>query len=117
MGDISVEWGGLVFDDDTYRSMLWDRYKVNSSKALTAPQAADLIVALHALLPADVRAQHPYPRDAAGTRLRWEHLAGRDPEWATPRQLRMLEAAWVLRSRAETLQAKQDAFKIGRAHV
>jgi hypothetical protein len=97
--------------DEDYRALLWDRYKASSSKGLTAAQAGDLVICLHGLLPEADRVAHPHPRDAAGTRKRWEHLAGRDEEWATPAQLRMLEAAWVQRSRAETLRAKQDAFK------
>ncbi|HOX52681.1 MAG TPA: DUF1018 domain-containing protein, partial [Fibrobacteria bacterium] len=45
--------------DENYRALLWDRYKVNSSKGLTAAQATDLVTCLHGLLPAEVRKLYP----------------------------------------------------------
>lgn len=103
-------------DDDTYRSMLWDRFRVNSSKDLTEAQAAELVATLHQLLPEADRAKHPHPRALAGAKRRYEHLAGRDQEYATPAQLRMLEAAFVQRSRAQSLAAKQLAFREWLSH-
>ena len=96
--------------DEDYRALLWDRFHAESSKALTPTQSHDLVVALHALLPADQRAEHPHPQAAAGARRRFESLAGRD-DMATPAQLRMLEASFVQRSRALDLASKQLAFR------
>lgn len=96
--------------DEDYRALLWDRFRASSSKDLTSAQTNDLVAALHALLPADQRAAHPRPQVAAGARRRFESLGDRD-DMATPAQLRMLEASFVQRSRAETLADKQAAFR------
>jgi|GEM_PF-2046900 len=100
----------IGMDDGDYRAMLWDRFHANSSKDLDARQSQELVASLHQLLPADERAQHPRPQIAAGARQRFEHLGDRD-DMATPAQLRMLEASFVQRSRAETLPEKQAAFR------
>ena len=100
----------LRLPDEDYRAMLWDRYQSASSKDLTATQANDLVAALHALLPAAERVAHPRPLIAAGARKRFESLGDRE-DMATPKQLRMLEANWVARSRAVDLAAKQAAFR------
>jgi hypothetical protein len=99
----------LGMSDENYRALLWDRYKVNSSKDLSAAQATDIVTCLHGLLPAEVQKLYPTPTIAPGTRKRFERMGQREG-MATPAQLRMLEAEWVRRSRAETLQAKQAAF-------
>lgn len=100
----------LGLTDEDYRTMLWDRYEATSSKNLTSRQANDLVAALHGLLPAEERQTHPQPQIAAGARRRFDRLGDRDG-MASPRQLRMLEASWVQRSRAEDLAAKQAAFR------
>jgi hypothetical protein len=100
----------LNMRDEDYRTMLWDRYEATSSKNLTSRQANDLVAALHELLPAEERQAHPQPQIAPGTRRRFDRLGDRD-RMASPRQLRMLEASWVQRSRAEDLSAKQEAFR------
>lgn len=100
----------IGMSDEDYRAMLWDRFHASSSKDLTVHQVRDLVASLHQLLPAEVRAQHPRPQIAAGAARRFEGLAGRD-DMATPAQLRMLEASFVQRSRAETLPEKQAAFR------
>lgn len=105
--------------DEDYRAMLWDRYQASSSKDLTRAQTNDLVAALHELLPAEERQAHPRPQIAPGVGKRFENLATRDG-MATPAQLRMLEASWVQRSRAEDLAAKQAAFRtwlLGRFRV
>lgn len=99
----------LGMPDENYRALLWDRYKVNSSKDLSAAQASDLVACLHGLLPAEVRKLYQTPTIAPGTRKRHERMGQRDG-MATPAQLRMLEAEWVRRSRADSLQEKQAAF-------
>lgn len=96
--------------DEDYRAMLWDRFRAASSKDLSASQVQDLVAALHALLPAEERKAHPRPQIAAGARRRFKGLGDRE-DMATPAQLRMLEASFVQRSRAETLADKQTAFR------
>jgi len=96
--------------DEQYRQMLEDRFHVTSSKALTPAQAGELIRSLRELLPATLRAKYPSSRPLAGTRKRFEHLANRGAEYATPPQLRMLEAEWSRHSRQVTLGEQQDAF-------
>lgn len=99
----------LTISDADYRVMLWDRFHASSSKDLTAAQAQELVATLHSLLPADQRQQHPRPQAAAGARVRFANFDGREG-MATGKQMRMLEASFVQRSRAETLAAKQAAF-------
>lgn len=100
----------IGMSDEDYRSMLWDRFRASSSNELDARQSQELVASLHQLLPAEERAKHPRPQIAAGAARRFEGLAGRD-DMATPAQLRMLEASFVQRSRAETLPEKQAAFR------
>ena len=100
----------LGISDEDYRAMLWDRFHASSSKDLTTTQVTDLVASLHALLPESDRAAHPRPQVAAGARRRFESQAGR-PDKASAAQLRMLEAAFVQRSRAQTLADKQAAFR------
>lgn len=97
--------------DEDYRAMLWDRFHANSSKDLNTRQSLELVASLHQLLPAEERAKHPRPQIAAGTRRRFDSLGTREG-MATPTQLRMLEASFVQRSRAETLPEKQEAFRV-----
>lgn len=83
----------LGLSEDDYRSLLGQRYGVDSSKALTNTQAADLLAAFEAL-----GWQPAAPSPAAAQRRGWgkaryEHLAGR-AGMATPRQLRKIEASW-----------------------
>jgi len=85
--------------DEQYRQMLEDRFHVTSSKALTPAQADELICSLRELLPAALRAKFSSSQPLAGTRKRFEHLANRSDEYATPPQLRMLEAEWSRHSR------------------
>lgn len=96
--------------DEDYRAMLWDRYQASSSKDLTRNQTNDLVAALHELLTDEERRANPLPQIAADVRKRFERLGDREG-MATPAQLRMLEASWVQRSRAEDLAAKQAAFR------
>jgi len=109
----------LGMPDDQYRQMLRDRCGVETSSALTPSQQRDLAQDLNALLPKDSRMRIT---GAGGARRRFEHLANREAQYATPAQLRMLEATWVERSRKPTRQEAQDAlnefllqhFRIGR---
>lgn len=103
----------LGMDADTYRAMLQDRFGVESSLALQPEQAAQLAQDIYALIPEAGRAKlaRPSARVApGGSRLRFAELEGRTDDYATPKQLRMLEAAWVQRSRAPSIQAKREAL-------
>ncbi|MEK7394368.1 MAG: phage protein GemA/Gp16 family protein [Fibrobacterota bacterium] len=107
---IHAQLARLGMADADYRVMLWDRYRASSSKDLTKAQAADLVASLHSLLPEADRAANPAPVAMAGARRRYERLGDRDG-MATPKQLRMLEAAFVQRSRGDALGDKQEAFR------
>jgi len=75
----------LGMDDETYRDMLWSRYKVETSKRLSKSQACELIDWLE--------------RNAIETgvwekrRQRFSHLKNRE-DMASPKQLRMIESMW-----------------------
>ena len=90
--------------DEQYRDMLKDRYGVASSLQLNQLQARSLCSDLSKTLP-----RTEPKRKKAG---RFDELAGRDSNYATPKQLRMLEAAFVQRSFMETLEQKQAAFAV-----
>ena len=92
-------------DDESYRLLLRDRYGASSSKDLSPRQADDLVACLKGLAPAPVNAK---PRRTERP-ARFAKLDGR-PGMASAKQLRMLEASWVQRSRGESLQDKQEAF-------
>lgn len=92
-------------DDESYRLLLRDRYGATSSKDLSPRQADDLVACLKGLAPV---AGNVKPRRAERP-ARFAKLDGR-PGMASAKQLRMLEASWVQRSRGETLQDKQEAF-------
>jgi len=72
----------LGLDDELYRDMLEGLYEVRSSKDLTPVQAADFIHQLRRCLGQDVG------------RNKYEHLRGRPARFATPKQLRLIEALW-----------------------
>ena len=97
----------LGMPDDQYRQMLRDRCGVETSRALTPSQQRDLANDLNALLP---EADRLRITGAGGARKRFEHLAEREAQYATPAQLRMLEATWVERSRKPTRQEAQAAL-------
>ena len=88
--------------DEQYRDMLKDRYGVSSSLQLSPLQAR--------LLCSDLSSTLPRTEPKKARKERFSELAGRDSNYATPRQLRMLEAAFVHRSRMDTLERKREAF-------
>jgi len=108
----------LGMPDDQYRQMLRDRCGAETSRALTPIQQRALANDLNALLPEDRRLRIT---GAGGARRRFAHLGNREPKYATPAQLRMLEATWVERSRQPTIEEKREVlnqfllhrFKIG----
>jgi len=94
----------LRMTDEQYRDMLRDNFGVDSSKALSDEQARSLCAALMRKLPrTEVNKKKP---------TRFSELADRDSNYATPVQLRMLEAAFVQRSFMPTLHEKQIAFTV-----
>lgn len=105
----------LGMDTDTYRAMLQDRFGVESSVALQPEQAAQLAQDLYDLIPAPGRVKLARPNSrvaAGGSVLRFAELEGRSDDFATPKQLRMLEAAWVQRSRAPKISDKREALLV-----
>lgn len=102
----------LGMPDDQYRQLLRDRFGVESSRGLKPIQQRELAKDLNALLPEGQPHAH---------RRRFENLGTREAQYATPAQLRMLEATWVERSRQPTIEEKRDVlnqfllhrFKIG----
>ncbi len=92
-------------DDESYRAMLAG-YGVESCKDLDAVQAASVIGFLQGFVSGPSRIEK---RGGAQAPKRYEDLEGRDSEWATPKQLRMLEAMWmdvtVQKSREKALLA------------
>lgn len=97
----------LGMPDDQYRQMLRDRCGAETSLALTPSQQRALAEDLNALLP---EADRLRITGAGGARRRFENLAEREAQYATPAQLRMLEAAWVERSRQPTIAEKREAL-------
>lgn len=97
----------LGMPDDQYRQMLRDRCGVETSRALTPIQQRTLVEDLNTLLPEDRRLRIT---GAGGARRRFEDLGTREAQYATPAQLRMLEATWVERSRKPTRQEAQAAL-------
>ena len=97
----------LGMPDDQYRQMLRDRCGAETSRALTPSQQRDLVQDLNALLPEDRRLRIT---GVVGARRRFENLGDREPQYATPAQLRMLEATCVERSRKPSRQEAQAAL-------
>lgn len=108
----------LGMPDDQYRQLLRDRFGVESSRGLKPIQQRELAKDLNALLP---EASRMRITGAGGARRRFENLGTREAQYATPAQLRMLEATWVERSRQPTIEEKREVlnqfllhrFKIG----
>lgn len=84
--------------DEDYRVFLGG-WGVESSKNLTPKQAAEVVATLRRL------AGQPAKRSRSKKPLRFDELAGRGSEWATPAQLRKIHVLWV----SVTRQAGDDA--------
>ncbi len=94
--------GALCLDDETYRGMLHARHQVTSSKALTEAEAAAIIRELEtAAISAGVWKRG---REKFGD---MKNRVG----FATPRQLRMIEAMWNDVSRATTPEGRKTALR------
>jgi phage gp16-like protein len=88
----------LRLGDCEYRDMLYDLYGKHSSKELTPLQQAELVGILQKQLK---------PKSGG----KWSGLKRSNPEMATPRQLRAVEAMWGAVSRAEAKGREQALLK------
>lgn len=106
----------LHLSDEEYGAAL-ESYGVSSSKDLSYEQAADLIKKLIKLLPKELRENFTQGRNASTgsvAKQKYDELGIRWNErlrehYATPKQLRMLEAMWMTSNRVEN--KNEDAFK------
>lgn len=101
----------LNLSDEEYGAAL-ESYGVATSKDLTYEQAADLIKKLVRLLPKELRENSSQRRKDAKQKydelgIRWNEKLRQ--HYATPKQLRMLEAMWMTSPRVE--HKTEEAFK------
>ncbi|BDQ03510.1 regulatory protein GemA [Ignavibacterium sp.] len=101
----------LHLSDEEYGAAL-ESYEVSSSKDLSYEQAADLIKKLIKLLPKELRENFTQRHKDAKKKydefgIRWNERLRE--HYATPKQLRMLEAMWMTSPRVEN--KNEDAFK------
>ncbi|WP_304043092.1 regulatory protein GemA [Ignavibacterium album] len=101
----------LNLSDEEYGAAL-ESYGVATSKDLTYEQAADLIKKLVRLLPKELRENSSQRRKDAKQKydelgIRWNEKLRE--HFATPKQLRMLEAMWMISNRVE--HKNEEAFK------
>jgi len=97
----------LGFDDDIYRAILYDRFRVKSSKMLSFNSAGLLIDELEAkALSAGVWEK----RNTGSKRQRFNDLEGR-AGMATPAQLRKVEAMWAQNSRIFEPEGRRKALR------
>lgn len=99
-----IHWlkNALSLRDEEYGAAL-ESYGVVSSKDLTYEQAADLISKLVKLLPKGLT-PNPSPKERGSLKydelgIRWNDRL--KEHYATPKQLRMLEAMWMSSPRVE----------------
>ena len=86
----------LGMNDEAYRDMLFDRYRVRSCKDLSPGQRVALVKSLREQVHANVK--------------KFSELTGRARHKASPAQLRAIEAMWAQVSRAETSEARRSAL-------
>lgn len=101
----------LRLADEEYGAAL-ESYGVTTSKDLSYQQAADLIKKLVNLLPKELRENISQRRKDAKQKydelgIRWNDRL--KEHYATPKQLRMLEAMWMTSPRVE--HKTEEAFK------
>ncbi|MEP0860584.1 MAG: DUF1018 domain-containing protein [Ignavibacterium sp.] len=101
----------LKLSDEEYGAAL-EGYGVTTSKDLSYEQAADLIKKLVNLLPKNLRESFEQRRKDAKQKydelgIRWNEKLRQ--HYATPKQLRMLEAMWMTSNRVE--HKTEEAFK------
>jgi Protein of unknown function (DUF1018) len=104
----------LAWDDETYKHYLHHNFDVSSSKSLSYSGAGQCITRMSAILndvskPVEVKQSGEW----GWGKEKFEALAGRDPgKFATPKQLRMLDAMWSDISRAGNAAARDAAFEV-----
>lgn len=86
----------LGLNDEAYRDMLFDRYRVRSSKELNPQQRFQLINELREKVHANV--------------AEFNDLVDRKKHLATPAQLKAIEAMWAKVSRATTAADRKKAL-------
>ncbi|WP_337872901.1 phage protein GemA/Gp16 family protein [Ignavibacterium sp.] len=101
----------LRLSDEEYGAAL-ESYGVATSKSLTYQQAADLIRKLIKLLPKELREN--FTRGRKDEKKKYDELGIRwndrlNEHYATPKQLRMIEAMWMTSPRVE--HKTEEAFK------
>lgn len=101
----------LKLSDEEYGAAL-EGYGVTTSKDLTYEQAADLIKKMVKLLPKELRENFSQRRKDSKQKydelgIRWNEKLRQ--HYATPKQLRMLEAMWMTSPRVE--HKTEEAFK------
>ncbi|MBK5274592.1 MAG: regulatory protein GemA [Desulfuromonadales bacterium] len=112
---IHVLKGSLALDNDTYRAMLAEQFRVASSKELSSIQATAFITDLEqkAVAAGLWEKRNTFP--AKGTRRnqvkKFEDLEARRGNMASPAQLRKIEAQWSDVTRAETPETRKKALR------
>jgi phage gp16-like protein len=96
----------LALDDDTYRAILYQTFRVDSSKKLTVDQAGRLIEAIEEKAVTAGTWEKQEPR-----RQKFNSLEGRSGSMATPPQLRKIEAMWQDVTRAEEPESRRKALR------
>jgi len=97
--------GALSIDDDVYRTMLLNRFKVDTCKALSSHSAGAFIEELESMaLASGVWKKQP------GKAQRHNNLQGRTG-MASPAQLRKIEAMWAENSRVADSEGRKKALR------
>lgn len=99
---IHVLIGQAGIDDDLYRAMLRNHFRADSCKELNYEEASELIASLR------------YVAEVVGNieprTMKYDNLGNR-PGYATPKQLRKIEAMWSGVSRAKGRAGKAKALR------
>lgn len=97
--------GKLAMSDDIYRDMLFNRYKVDSCKQLSHSQARELIDSLkQSAITANV-----WSANKSFRKYKYDNLGNREG-YASPAQLRKIDAMWKEVSFQKTEKDKEDAL-------
>lgn len=126
---IHIAKSQLHISDENYRQILAG-FNVQSSKQLTYREAEKLILKLKELGFKDVKKPsllRGKSKHRGWGQDKYEYLSGREPGFATPKQLRMLESMWRDVSRSKTDESFNSFIKrmtgidsiewIGQKHV
>lgn len=98
----------LGIEKDVYKEMLFNGFKVESSKDLTYEQASELISSLKK----DAVAAGLWEYKKSFNKHKFSNLQGRESNMASPKQLRMIEAMWADYSKADTSETRAKAFRV-----